>query len=336
MEEARKDKPGLVLWTDGSKLDQGQAAAAVCWEDKLAAKWRERSIFLWRNKEILDAELWAISEALEIAKKVAKPRNTPVTILSDSQKALRAIVLPFTSQENLFLRSFVYQKTEELQRTGHPITYQWIPGHSGLIGNEKANLSARTRAEKGGKLTERWSSLAYIRRNADEIRSRNLIKWHETETQGREASRRGYNVPRTKEGISLALGSASKNYASRYYQLKVGHGAVETFLVRIGVIETPECWWCGATEQTVEHLYAQCRKWRKQRRKLVRELEKEGVKWQPQVERRWSAKLLGEEKAVAPLLKYLKTTGIGGREGARERELEWERKNDQVGEDLLE
>ena len=43
----------------------------------------------------------------------------------------------------------------------------------------------------------------------------------------------------------------------------------------------------------------------------------------------------GDEKVVAPLLKFLKTTGIGGREGARERELEWGRKNDQEGENLL-
>ena len=118
---------------------------------------------LGKNKEILDAELWAISEALDIAEKIANPR-TPVTILSDSQKALRAIALPFTSQENCFLRSHVYQKMEELQRTGHPTIFQWVPGHSGLIGNEKANLCARNRAERGGKLTERWSSLAYIKK----------------------------------------------------------------------------------------------------------------------------------------------------------------------------
>ena len=62
---------------------------------------------------------------------------------------------------------------------------------------------------------------------------------------------------------------------------------------------------------------------------------KRSVIWQPQVERRWLVNLLGDEKAVAPLLKFLKTTGIGGRKGARERELEWERKNDQEGEDLL-
>ena len=47
------------------------------------------------------------------------------------------------------------------------------------------------------------------------------------------------------------------------------------------------------------------------------------------------ASLLENEKAVAPLLIFLKATDVGGREGARERELKWERKNDQAGEDLV-
>ena len=50
---------------------------------------------------------------------------------------------------------------------------------------------------------------------------------------------------------------------------------------------------------------------------------------------RWLADLLGDEKATAPLLKFLKATGIGEREVARERELEWESKNDQEGEILI-
>ncbi len=114
----------MVLWADGLKLDQGQTAAAVCWEDKSAAKWKERTIFLGRNKEILDAELWAISEALEIAKKLASPRTRSVTIFSDLQKALGAIALPRTSQENRYLRSLLYEKTEELQQIGHLTTFQ--------------------------------------------------------------------------------------------------------------------------------------------------------------------------------------------------------------------
>ena len=227
-------------------------------------------------------------------------------------------------------------KTEKLQSNGHHTTFFWVPGHSGILGNEKADLAAKNRAEKGGRLTERWSSLAYIRKNVEEVRSRAVARWHETEIRKREISRRGYYIPRTKEGISLVLGNAPKKYASRFYQLKVGHGAVGTYLARIGVIEAPDCWWCKEAVQSVEHLYAKCGKWRKKRRKLVRELEKEGVIWQPQIERRWLAGLLANEKAVAQLLGFLKTTGVGGREGAREIEVEWERRNDRAGEDLLE
>ena len=129
-----------------------------------------------------------------------------------------------------------------------------VPGHSGILGNQKADLAAKNRAEKGGRLTERWSSLAYIRKHLDEVRSRAVAQWHETEICEREISRRGYYIPRTKEGISLVLGNASKKYASRFYQLKVGHGAVRTYLARIGVIEAPDCEWCKEAVQSVEHL----------------------------------------------------------------------------------
>lgn len=44
----------------------------------------------------------------------------------------------------------------------------------------------------------------------------------------------------------------------QFYQLKIGHGAVGTFLARIGAMEAPECWWCGAQEQTVIYLYTEC------------------------------------------------------------------------------
>lgn len=60
--------------------------------------------------------------------------------------------------------------------------------------------------------------------------------------QEREASRRGFHVPWAKAEINLILGNAPKKYASRFYQLKVGHGAIGTFLARIGAIEPPECW----------------------------------------------------------------------------------------------
>ena len=91
----------------------------------------------------------------------------------------------------------------------------------------------------------------------------------------------------------------------------------------------------GQTEQSVDHLYTNCRQWRRERRKLIRSPYKEGISWRGRTERKGLAELLADEKAIGPLLEFLKSTEVGGREGAKEREIEWERRNDQVGEELL-
>ena len=198
----------------------------------------------------------------------------------------------------------------------------------GLAGNDKADQAAKNRAERVGQQAERWGLLAYIQKNLVQARAQELTRWHELKIQERKNSRRDYYIPWKKEDINLTLANAPKKYASRYNQLKVGHGPMGTFLTKIGVIESPKYWWCEAAEQFVEHLYTKCCRWRKEKRKLVRELEKEEIEWQAQAERRWLADLLANEKAVAPLLRFLKAMDIRGREGARERELKWEQKND--------
>ena len=95
-----------------------------------------------------------------MALKVLNERDRPVTIFCDSQKALKVIRHAASCNENRFLRNLIYQKAEELQRNGHLVAIRWIPGHSGLIGNEKADLAAKKPGPKRRKQAERWSSLA--------------------------------------------------------------------------------------------------------------------------------------------------------------------------------
>lgn len=45
LQEAKKYRAGLDLWTDGSKLDQGNVGAAVCRKDKKLDKWKDKSVF---------------------------------------------------------------------------------------------------------------------------------------------------------------------------------------------------------------------------------------------------------------------------------------------------
>ena len=70
LEEAKKYRAEYVIWVDGSKLSQGNAGAAACWKDKNHNRWENKSIFLGKNKEIIDAELWAIAIGLETAGKI--------------------------------------------------------------------------------------------------------------------------------------------------------------------------------------------------------------------------------------------------------------------------
>lgn len=43
--------------------------------------------------------------------------------------------------------------------------------------------------------------------------------------------------------------------------------------------------------------------------------------------------MLENERAIGPFLDYLKSTDVGGREGAKGRDVDWERRNYPAGEE---
>ncbi len=176
--------------------------------------------------------------------------------------------------------------------------------------------------------------MAYIKRQITEEKKLQIYTWYEQKISERQSSKRGFYISCLKTRIHPLLDKAKKLYASRFYQLKIGHGAIGTFPERIGKVESVECWWCGKAEQSVIHLYTKCRKWRtEERRDLRKGLGKIGIRWQRRPEKRWLAELLTDERALAPLLVFLKDTEVGGREGAREKAMEWRQKMDLEGEE---
>ena len=58
LEEAKAPRSGQVLWSDGSKLEDGRTgAAAVCCKGALGLGWKSNKAALGKNKEVFDAEL---------------------------------------------------------------------------------------------------------------------------------------------------------------------------------------------------------------------------------------------------------------------------------------
>lgn len=87
LEEARRRRAGTC-----GRLDPSFVREMLEPPYKDRNSWKDTSVFSGNNKEIFDAELWAIADALEITRKMTlNNHNTPMKVFSDSQEALTAI-----------------------------------------------------------------------------------------------------------------------------------------------------------------------------------------------------------------------------------------------------
>jgi len=90
MEEAKREREGLVLWTDGSRKEDEWVGCAVVWEEE--GRWKKRRVHLGQQKEAFDAEMYAMSKAMKVADEMAEGKEvTRVTVFTDSQATLKRI-----------------------------------------------------------------------------------------------------------------------------------------------------------------------------------------------------------------------------------------------------
>lgn len=100
---------------------------------------------------------------------------------------------------------------------------------SKILGNKEADVAAKDVAHKGSREKSHSSSPTYIKSKLQKVRVVELVKWHQSESQERDATSPGCYVPQERD-INPTLGRALKKYAMRYYQLKVGYEATGAFL----------------------------------------------------------------------------------------------------------
>jgi ribonuclease HI len=77
------------IFTDGSQLESGNVGCAVAWRTS-PMEWKTHKMHLENNKEIFDAELFAIAEALKLANRqlIGNKQTNTIQIYTDSSAAL--------------------------------------------------------------------------------------------------------------------------------------------------------------------------------------------------------------------------------------------------------
>jgi ribonuclease HI len=268
-----------VIYTDGSqgglinpespeKQQQQQQtnAAIICRIGPKNTLLTARYWNLGTAIKVADAELIAITKALELAVEIREKQEKTTTfyIFVDSQAAIH----------KLYRSSFLTQRAkglcEKLQKLKCSVNIHWCPSHKGIAGNEIADQLAKT-GLKAKPSSEAYVSLSYLRRTAREAyKALWKANWSKEET-GRGKAYSEICGPTLRFSFKREKTGFTKADQSAYIQLKTGVGFLNSYLQKIGKKPTGGCI-CGADSQTTRHLILYCSIYNDQRKKLQKAL----------------------------------------------------------------
>jgi ribonuclease HI len=256
-EQARVDDPyAISFYTDGSVRHE-LAGVGIYTPPPFGL---QVSITLDRgpNPDPMQIELEAIQVAVQtmVENPVYGLRSGPVThhIVTDSERALRILQRPGKRKNETLRRIFSLLQTAERQQL--TIQFDWIPAHSGLLGNEIAHSLAHSATEIGRVPVDRKIALR---------------EWQKPDKEYQEQKRARFQslkVARHLRKLDAALpGRHTRKLYDRLKridaailaQIRGGYCRLNSYLHKIGQADSELCE-CGQKE-TVEHFLLACPRW---------------------------------------------------------------------------
>lgn len=248
---------GWVRFTDGSKTKNG-TGAGVHAEEVEEGAW----FSLGSHASIFQAEVFAaLMGAREVPQNRALGRD--VLICSDSEAAIKALLSPITTSK------LVKECKECLNQVGlrNRITLVWVPGHSGIEGNEKADELARLGSAASVFGPEPQIPIP------QSLCVRALRKWVRSEHDKRWTAYEGgvhtkSFFPKVDEKWARELLKMDRCRIRRVVGAITGHCGLSKHLARMRLSDNSECT-CGSEEETGIHILCDCPKFSQLRRRVL-------------------------------------------------------------------
>jgi len=229
----------------------------------------------------------------------------------DNQTAIRALVTLDCGPSHYLLDAFHDELTTFHRRNPHAqVTVHWIPGHTGVRGNEEADGEAKRAAD--GNVSNRKDLPKILQRELPASRTSTLKAFRKElhdrhdkmfTTSARYSSfhsiTRATATKSSREFRRLAYG-LPKKLTSILVQLRTGHIGLNKHLFRIGKTTSPLCPCCGRHPETVMHFVLQCPAHRMARERMLKLLGRRQTTLH---------ELLTDRKALKPLFRYVRDTG---------------------------
>ena len=200
-----------------------------------------------------EAEVIAIKKTVEKIEQGFKDGSmtpTMLVILTDSQSALEAIE-NHEHETSKLLELLLETCHNIIQNYGIELIMQWIPGHCGILGNEKADALAKL----GSKMPQPDEKVTYrTAKTLAKKHSRNSWnnKWIQNDT-GRELYK--YQpAPNPRDAIN----QLDRKHQCNIFRMRTGHSALNAHRNRLNPLVPPNCRHCQHPLETVEHHLLHC------------------------------------------------------------------------------
>ena len=242
--------PGIAnVFTDGSKSDFGTGVAYIIYSHIHRS---QDYIHLGEHATVFQAEVAAISMAA-IDLLDADIQDHDIQFHIDSQGAIKALSKLFTNHRCIVECKRLLNKLTE---NNNQVQLNWIPGHSGQLGNGVADGLAKLGAEYADEGLE-------PRLPASDSTIKGFIKeWtnKEHERQWNEATEYRQTklvLPDVKHRWKKYVCSYNRNELRILTQIVTGHASLKRHLFLMGYVDSPNCEKCGE-EQTSIHVMTTC------------------------------------------------------------------------------
>ncbi|XP_067130869.1 uncharacterized protein [Centruroides vittatus] len=281
---------GLCIFTDGSKSGAGVGSSIV-------VKNKDKNIYQARYKlqnhcTANQAESYAIYRALNwINENRQHHKFNRITIYSDSRVALHQIknmnIKLIAVRENINILKHLRSKIR--------INLNWIKGHAGTQGNERADLLARSAPNWTNDYNYSYTPITWLKKNIKEfIWQRWQKRWDEG-TTGRITHE---YIPDVKQRNKFEHLIPNFNIT----QLLTGHGNFRNYLRRF-IKKTDGMCQCPLQEaDTPQHIIYLCPNFTNQRKILRKKVNDENELWPCELK-----KFINNKKIYAAFKEFAKT-----------------------------
>jgi len=222
-----------VIYTDGSKMDEGVGSAYVQYTNNTETKtWQ---ITLRDTNSVFQAELTAIKHAIE---HTTHQKYQHIAILSDSNSSLQAINDPSNTSP------IVKTIQNSLHKTQKHYSLQWIKAHNNNTGNDRADELAKQAVLQKNTIPHQIPlPLSHLKKT---LRDLSISRWQEQWTQ-EGGGRRLYSFLH-KVDIHRNIGDTTLT------QFYTGHAPTPSYFHKIGRVNSPNCA-CGEVGDLDHYAY---------------------------------------------------------------------------------